>query len=119
MNYKNLNVAYIAKYAPSINSDKPIEALDENAVYSKYHFDIYQILSDMFPKLVTATEASFILENHNKIDYGFSLLNRAPYRNSEIFVSSLLEYFKIPYLGARPNIRATAEDKQLAKALCK
>ena len=119
MNYKNLNVAYIAKYAPAINADKPIEALDENAVYSKYHFDIYQILSDMFPKLVTATEASFILENHNKIDYVFSLLNRAPYRNSEIFVSSLLEYFKIPYLGARPNIRATAEDKQLAKALCK
>lgn len=38
-----------------------------------------------------------------------------PFNNSEIFISSLLEYYSKPYLGAAPNIRAIAEDKQLAK----
>lgn len=38
-----------------------------------------------------------------------------PFRNSEIFISSVAEYYKIAYLGARPNIRALAEDKHLSK----
>lgn len=110
-------IAFIAQYAPPAGSVAPMEATFENVVYSKYHFDIYSILKSNFPNVVTGNDANFIIENHDKIDYIFTLLNRAPYRNSEVFISSLAEYYKLPYLGARPNIRALAEDKHLAKIM--
>lgn len=111
-------IAFIAKYAPAEGSTTPVKTDIENKVYAKYHFDIYSILkSSSSYRIITGHDANYIIENHNKIDYIFSLLNRAPYRNSEIFISSLAEYYKIPYLGARPNIRALAEDKHLAKIM--
>lgn len=51
------------------------------------------------------------------IDYIFTLYNKADFRNSEIFASEFAEFLKIPYLGARPNIRALSEDKCFAKML--
>lgn len=113
----NPTIAFIAQYAPPLGSKTPVEATFENRVYAKYHFDIYSILKSNFSDVVTGNDANFIIENHNKIDYIFTLLNRAPYRNSEVFISSLAEYYKLPYLGARPNIRALAEDKHLAKIM--
>lgn len=114
---QQLRLAFVAKYTPPLGSTTPIFATNENAVYSKYHYDIYSILRRHFPFLVTGTNAAFIQENHERIDYVFSLVNRSAYRNSEIFISSLAEYYKLPYLGARPNIRALAEDKHLAKVM--
>lgn len=113
----NPTIAFIAQYAPPAGSTKPVETVFENRVYAKYHFDIYSILKNNFSNVVTGNDANYIIENHDKIDYIFTLLNRAPYRNSEIFISSLAEYYKLPYLGARPNIRALAEDKHLAKIM--
>lgn len=113
----SLRIAFIAKYAPPLGSTNPVPAARENIVYSKYHYDVYSILSRYFPNMITGTDATCILENHNHIDYIFSLLNRSPYRNSEVFISALAEYFGIPYLGSRPNIRALAEDKHLAKTM--
>jgi len=115
----SLKLAFIAKYAPPLGSTAPVPAIRENAVYSKYHYDIYSILNRHFPNLITGTDATCVFEQHDHIDYIFSLLNRAPYRNSEIFISALAEYFGIPYLGSRPNIRALAEDKHLAKTMAK
>ena len=112
-----LTIAFIAQYAPPIGSKTPMKATFENGIYNKYHYDIYSILKDNFSNIVTGNDANFIIENHDKIDYIFTLLNRAPYRNSEVFISSLAEYYKLPYLGARPNIRALAEDKHLAKIM--
>lgn len=113
----NPTIAFIAQFAPPSGNTNPVEATFENGVYAKYHYDIYSILKSNFTDIVTGTNANFIIENHDKIDYIFTLLNRAPYRNSEVFISSLAEYYKIPYLGARPNIRALAEDKHLAKIM--
>lgn len=110
-------IAFIAQYAPPAGSTHPMKAAFGNEVYAKYHFDIYTILKNNFYDVVTGNDASFIIENHHNIDYIFTLLNRAPYRNSEVFISSLAEYYKLPYLGARPNIRALAEDKHLAKIM--
>lgn len=114
---RSLRIAFIAKYAPPLGSINPVPAVRENAVYSKYHYDVYSILSHHFPNLITGTDATCVLEQHDQIDYIFSLLNRSAYRNSEIFISALAEYFGIPYLGSRPNIRALAEDKHLAKTM--
>lgn len=114
---KNPTIAFVAQYAPPVGSTFPVEAAFENGVYAKYHYDIYSILKSNFSNVITGNDANFIIKNHDKIDYIFTLLNRAPYRNSEVFVSSLAEYYKLPYLGARPNIRALAEDKHLAKIM--
>ncbi len=113
----NLTIAFIAQYAPPVGSETPVLATAENGIYNKYHYDIYSILKNNFANVVTGNDANFIIKNHDKIDYIFTLLNRAPYRNSEVFISSLAEYYKLPYLGARPNIRALAEDKHLAKIM--
>lgn len=113
----NLTIAFIAQYAPPAGSKTPMLAPAENGVYNKYHYDIYSILKNNFSNVITGNDANFIINNHDKIDYIFTLLNRAPYRNSEVFISSLAEYYKLPYLGARPNIRALAEDKHLAKMM--
>lgn len=117
MDHSSLRIAFIAKYAPPLGSTHPVSATREDVVYSKYHYDVYSILKHYFPRLITGTDATYILKHHNQIDYVFSLLNRSPYRNSEIFISALAEYFGIPYLGSRPNIRALAEDKHLAKTM--
>ena len=119
MNLNELKLAYIAKYAPDVNTTKPIKTALEEKVYSQYHYDIYTILSGICPNIITSNSPNLIMDHHKEIDYTFSLLNRAPYKNSEIFITSLLEYYKIPYLGARPNIRALAEDKQLSKMMCR
>lgn len=112
-----LVIAYIAQYAPKTNELFLEKIRREDKVYIKYHYDIYSILKSKYLNIMTGNNANFIIDNHNKIDYVFTLLNRAPYRNSEIFISSLAEYYHLPYLGARPNIRALAEDKHLAKIM--
>ena len=114
MNFEDLNVLFLAKFAPT-NNKYPLVTEETDGIYAQYHFDIFKILQKKCPKTVCAHDPSILLNSNTKYDYVFSLLNRAPYKNSEIFVSSLLEYLNIPYLGSRPNMRALAEDKHLAK----
>ena len=113
-NLKDLNILFLAKFAPT-NNEYPLITEQTDGIYAQYHFDIFKILQKKCPKTICAHNPSILLNSNIKFDYVFSLLNRAPYRNSEIFISSLLEYLNIPYLGSRPNIRAVAEDKHLAK----
>lgn len=114
MNLEDLNILFLAKFAPN-NNKYPLVTEQTDGIYAQYHFDIYKILHQICPKTICANEPAILLSPTSQFDYVFSLLNRAPYRNSEIFVSALLEYLKIPYLGSRPNMRALAEDKHLAK----
>lgn len=83
-------------------------------LYTQYHQDIYNVLKNDFD-VTSGTCPDELIQNHEKYDYVFSLLNKMTFRNSEIFVSALCEYYKLPYLGAAPNIRAIAEDKHIAK----
>lgn len=119
MQAKDLRVLFLAKFAPNEDADCPLVTEASDGIYAQYHYDIYQILKTICPKTVCSRDVNVLFENTNSYDYVFTLLNRAPYRNSEIFVSALLEYLNIPYLGARPNIRALAEDKHLAKMAAK
>lgn len=114
MSLEDLNILFLAKFAPN-NRKEPLITEQTDGIYAQYHFDIYKILEKLCPKTICAQSSSFLLDSSIKFDYVFSLLNRAPHRNSEVFVSALLEYLHIPYLGARPNMRALAEDKHLAK----
>ncbi|OEF96842.1 hypothetical protein [Desulfuribacillus alkaliarsenatis] len=115
---KNIKMLYLAHYAPSYTNE-PIPSDIEDRIYAEYHHRVYQILLSNFPLLVSYNNPSIMLQSELDADYIFSLYNRMPFRNSEVFVSSVAEYHNIPYLGATPNIRAIAEDKQLAKMLAK
>ena len=113
---KEIRILYLAKYAPNNNGTRP--PYDElHKVYAEYHYKIYQILTNNFGIVISSNNPSLILKPPKEINYVFSLFNRFPIRNSEIFVSSVAEYYKLSYLGAPPNIRALAEDKYLTKML--
>lgn len=111
-----INILYLAHYAPD-ETGKYHEYDDLHRVYAEYHHKIYDILSNNCSNVMTSNNPNIMLNIPNGINYIFSLYNRMPFRNSEIFVSSVAEYYKIAYLGARPNIRALAEDKHLSKMM--
>ena len=112
----NVGVLYLAHYAPNEFGVPPYFDPD-HAVYAKYHGDIYNILKKNCPRFLSSNDPSVILSPPSDVDYIFSLYNRMPFRNSEVFISAVAEYHKQAYLGARPNIRALAEDKHLAKMM--
>ena len=114
MDYRGIKVLFLAKYAPE-NLNSKIPSGIEDVIYAEYHHDIHQIISSMFEEVYSFSDVNQLLHNKLNVDYVFSLYNRMNFRNSELFVSSVCDYYGIPYLGATPNIRAVAEDKNLAK----
>src|SRR5436309_15077440 len=104
-----LNVLYLANYTP-LNRIEGTSDDSEGRKYSRYHREMLSLLESLGFTVTPARNVKALIDNSTSYDYVFSLLNRAPYRGSEILVSALCEYFKLPYLGARPNIRAVAED---------
>lgn len=112
----NVKILYLAHYAPQSIGD-PIPTGIHDMVYAEYHHKVFELLKHECNNLVSSRDPGILLQSGLDFEYIFSLYNRMPFRNSEIFVSSLAEYHGIPYLGARPNIRALAEDKHLGKML--
>lgn len=116
MNPQDITILFLAHYAPQ-NDFTSIPVGIKDFVYAQYHHKVYKVLKSFFPKLLSSCDPSVMLQDNIEADFIFSLYNRMPFRNSEVFVSSVAEYHNLPYLGARPNIRALAEDKHLAKML--
>jgi D-alanine-D-alanine ligase len=112
------HLLYLANYAP-IGRTEGTPDDSEGRKYSRYHREMLSLLESLGFMVTSARNVKPLIDHFTEYDYVFSLLNRAPYRGSEILVSALCEYFKIPYLGARPNVRAVAEDKYLAKLVAK
>ncbi|HWZ44585.1 MAG TPA: hypothetical protein VNW97_14005 [Candidatus Saccharimonadales bacterium] len=113
-----IRVLYLANYAPIGSRDHP--SSDEGTgSRPEYHGEIFELLSNLGLKVESSREVKSLIEGNAQFDYVFSLLNRAPYRGSEILVSSLCEYYHLPYLGARPHVRAVAEDKLIAKTVAR
>lgn len=107
-----LRVLYLANYAPVKGTSDEAE---ESVKYTQYHQEMLSLLIALGFRVTSSRNVKVLLDRPTSFDYVFSLLNRAPYRGSEILVSALCEYFRLPYLGARPHVRAVAEDKHLAK----
>ena len=118
MEPKDIRILFLAHYAPA-TAEASISVDPKDFVYAEYHFNVFRILKKVFPLTVSCCDPAIMLNKSLPVDYIFSLYNRMPFRNSEVFVSSVAEYHNIPYLGARPNIRALAEDKHLAKMMAK
>lgn len=109
-----LRVMYLAPYAPD-GPDFSVKPYRGNGGYPQYHHSIYNLLREIGCEVYSSSKPYAILQAKGNVDYVFSLLNRIPMENPEIFISSYCEFARIPYLGASPNIRAIAEDKWLMK----
>lgn len=111
-----LRVLFLAPYAPDA-PDYSTKSYKGNGGYPQYHHSIYRLLEQIGCRVESSSKPYAILHARGNVDYVFSLLNRFPIENPEIFISSYCEFAGVPYLGAAPNIRAVAEDKWLLK-LC-
>jgi D-alanine-D-alanine ligase len=109
-----LRILYLANYAPLDGAEASDEE-GESVRYTRYHKEMFLLLKGLGFHVTPSREVKILFEQPKSFDYVFSLLNRAPYRGSEILVSAICEYFRLAYLGARPHIRAVAEDKYVAK----
>lgn len=109
-----LRVLFMAPYAPDA-PDYEVNPFTGDGTYPHYHLEVYQRLCRLGFVVSSTSKPYGIVHAGGAVDYVFSLYNRMPIRNSEIFVAAHCEYLGIPYLGAGPNVRAVAEDKYLSK----
>jgi D-alanine-D-alanine ligase len=111
---ENLRILFIAPYAPD-GPGYAQHAYTEDGTYPEYHYEIYKRLGRLGFQVESASKPYAVSQASGAVDFVFSLFNRFPIRNPEVFVSAVCEYFDIPYLGAPPNVRAVAEDKYVSK----
>jgi D-alanine-D-alanine ligase len=107
-------ILFIASHAP-LAPAYLCQAYPGDGRYPAYYHRIWEVLTGLGYKVQTATQVHAVLTAKGNADLVFSLCNRMPFNNPEIFVASACEFFRIPSLGARPNTRALAEDKWFTK----
>lgn len=116
--YPVRNILFLARFAP----DNPNSTPTFDAEWGSspiYHHRLYHALAATGANVIAAREPSVLFERRQEVDFVYTIYNRARFRNSEIFVSSLCGYLRLPYLGGHPNTRAIAEDKHLFKLLAR
>lgn len=113
-----LNILFLAQFAPTDGLVlNPPKTPEEKFYAETYHWKIIDILKKTKYNVDTASDVDFFIKNHKKYQLVWSVYNRLGFKNSEIFVQSLCEYYGIKYIGAAPNIRALVEDKSMSKQL--
>ncbi len=113
---KKYKVLFLADYAPTLEEVENGVPFSEN-VNAQYHFDLYMTLKNCNLEVIAIREFEDLINYPDDYDFIFSVKNQGYFRNTEVFISAYAEYKNKPYIGARPNVRAIAEDKQLAKLL--
>lgn len=109
-----VRMLFLAPYAPD-GPDYAVKPYHGDGGYPQYHFSLYRALKNIGFSVSSSSKPYAIQFARGNVDFVFSLMNRMPILNAEIFISSYCEFARLPYLGARPNIRALAEDKYLTK----
>lgn len=111
-----IRILFMAPYAPD-GPGYEMSGYAGDGTYPQYYHQIFQRLQRLGYRVDSTSKPYTIVHAGGAADYVFSLFNRMPVRNSEVFVSAYCEYLGVPYLGAPPNVRAVAEDKYVAKVL--
>lgn len=111
--HKALKVLFIANDAPASSKNEELPSHH----HTGYHPEIFQLLKSIGVNVWSTRDLDDLISRGKNYDYVFTLLNRMNFLNSEVFVSSFCEFIGLKYLGAKPNIRALAEDKHLTKIL--
>ncbi len=114
-NFPNLKVLYIANDAPLSSKD----GLPAEYYNTGYHQEIFEILCRLKLDVWSTRDSIELINLTADFNYVFTLLNRLDFHNPEVFISSICEYHNLKYLGAKPNIRALAEDKHLTKIMAR
>lgn len=110
-------ILFLAQFAP-VDGKYPVLTNPEEKFYAEtYHFKIYDVLKNNNYNFYSTNDINHLMTHYDEYNLVWSVYNRLPLRNSEIFIQSLCEYYKIPYIGATPNIRALIEDKAMSKQL--
>ena len=113
---ESIRILFMAPYAPD-GPDYQMNPYTEDGTYPDYHYQTFQRLQRLGFRVDSTSKPYTIVHAGGAVDYVFSLYNRMPIRNSEVFVSAYCEYLNVSYLGAPPNVRAAAEDKYVSKVL--
>lgn len=110
-------ILFLAQFAPT-NGKKVIPLSSEEKFYAEtYHLPICDILEKYGYDYVTSSDVKELIQNYAQYDLVWSVYNRLGFRNCEVFVQSICEYYNLPYIGASPNVRALVEDKSMSKQL--
>lgn len=107
-------ILFLARHAP-LAPDYVCAAYPGDGGYPAYYHRVWAALGELGYRVTTANQCRALYRLANDIDFVFSLYNRMPIDNPEIFVAATCEFLHLPHIGAKPNIRALAEDKWLAK----
>ena len=111
-----LRILYLAPHAPHPGAAPPGAVHPDFGVQPAYHHEIHDLLVNGLGLEVACADTLAGLEQALAgCNYVFSLYNIAPFRNSEVHVSSLAAAAGIACLGAPPNVRALLEDKWFSK----
>lgn len=105
----------LARSAPMPGQQEQPPVDERDGVFPRYNFELYQGLRQLGLEVTPSRDLTAFFRHPGEWNYVFTIFNRAPMRNPEVFVSSVCAYHGIPYLGAPPNIRALAEDKYFTK----
>ncbi|WP_102785828.1 hypothetical protein [Thalassospira sp. GB04J01] len=109
----DFRLLYLARHV----KENPVNSAKRFGQYPRYHREVLGVLQTLVGDVSIADDESFLEQKITNADYIFSLMNRVPMRNGEVYVSALCEFVGRAYLGSNPSVRAVAEDKHLAKHL--
>jgi D-alanine-D-alanine ligase len=107
-------IFFLARSAP-LAPDYAIAAYPGDGGYPAYYHRIYETLRDLGYHVTTSNQGRALYTQAHEIDLVFSLYNRMAIDNPEVFVAATCEFLHLPMVGAKPNIRALAEDKWMTK----
>ncbi|OAN54226.1 hypothetical protein A6A05_19745 [Magnetospirillum moscoviense] len=88
-------ILYLAEYAP----DHPVYDVKPylgDGGYPGYHFDIFATLQKIGYSVYSSSKPYSVIHSAGNVDFVFSLYNRMPFKNSEVFVSSYCEFIRMP-----------------------
>ncbi len=107
-------IFFLARSAP-LAPDYAAACYPGDGGYPAYYHRIYEVLRELGYQVTTSNQCRALYAQAHDVDLVFSLYNRMAIDNPEIFVASTCEFLHLPMIGAKPNIRALAEDKWLTK----
>ncbi|MEM7524870.1 MAG: phosphoribosylglycinamide synthetase [Pseudomonadota bacterium] len=106
---ERLQIMFLAKHAKGDGTPHPIDGK-----HATYHHELAQTLREIGLNLTIGTTFEDLIDAP-KMDYLFTLLNRAGFKNSEMLAPTISVWRGYPHLGGSPIIRGIGDDKHLTK----
>jgi D-alanine-D-alanine ligase len=107
-------ILFLARHAP-LAPAYACAAFPGDGGYPAYYHRVWAVLKQLGYRVTTANQCRALYAKASDTDLVFSLYNRMPIDNPEVFVAATCEFLHLPHVGAKPNIRALAEDKWILK----